>query len=138
MATGISDAELRAPVVKMVLYMMRMISDHYLQTDRFGAVADDLLLGCAIFVGQAEGRPMPVSKLADYAGVARPTATRKLAKMHAIGVLERNAAGRYLLPLSLINSVEALAASRNIRRRLTVTAATVSSLDSPAVADNEA
>lgn len=133
----ITEATHRVPIAKMVLYMMRIASEHYMKTSRFGAEADDLLLGCAVFVGQAERRPMSASKLAEYAGIPRPTAIRKLAQMHDMGILERTESGHYLIPLKLINSAEAMAASRSIRRSLIRTAANVSSLDASPVASGE-
>jgi len=61
---------------------------------KFGSRADDLVLCCAIFVGEAEGKPMTAAKLADYAGIPRPTVARKLREMIGTGVITLSAGGQ--------------------------------------------
>lgn len=57
-------------------------------------VSVDLALICsAVFIGQAEGRPMTAGKLAAYIGIPRPTIIRKLQLLHTRGIVAQVAGG---------------------------------------------
>ena len=49
-----------------------------------------LLIGCAIMVGHAEGRPMNATKIAHYIGLPRMTVIRKLNEFLRSGVIARH------------------------------------------------
>lgn len=87
MTQKIHNASQRALVARALLDALRAFGAAYLGHKRFGARADELVLLAAVFVGQAEGRPMNASKLADYAGMPRPTVIRKLQALARRGVL---------------------------------------------------
>ncbi|AWM87343.1 helix-turn-helix domain-containing protein [Microvirga sp. 17 mud 1-3] len=88
----------REPVVaRLVLALVCEISRSILNQERFGTHADTVILCCAIHVGHAEGRPMSASKLADYAGMPRPTVIRKLRELEACGAIERTAGGGFVM-----------------------------------------
>lgn len=77
---------------------------------------------------------MNASKLADYAGVARPSVIRKLARLQQRGLINCNDCV-YTIPEKLLNAPEAVASASKIRRALTETAAMVSKMDGMTVAD---
>lgn len=136
MQNGILEAELRLPVVRLAITMIRSATKIYFRSDRYGATADELIICLAIFIGQAEGRPMNAGKLAQYAGVPRPSAIRKLASLEKRGIVS-HVDGAYLIPESVINSEVAMTLARRVRRRLIEKATKVSKMDSLAVARND-
>ncbi|EHP42310.1 hypothetical protein OR16_15314 [Cupriavidus basilensis OR16] len=64
---------------------------------RFASHAGDVLLVCAVAVGDLEGKPMTAWKLAAYVGMPRPTIVRRLARMARAGLVARDGRGRYSL-----------------------------------------
>lgn len=82
--------------VKLMLRLTSLISAHRLGDKNHGSRADDVMLLCAIFVGQHENRPMTASKLAQYVGIPRPTVVRKLQAMKAAGLVAISAAGHVI------------------------------------------
>jgi DNA-binding IclR family transcriptional regulator len=114
---AIQKARERAIVAKLMLDTMREFGAAYLKRKRFGSSADELLLLAAVLVGQAEGRPMATAKVAEYAGVARPSAIRKLDRMVKRGIVEK-VDGRYLIPEHVANSARVLRAADAARKRI--------------------
>lgn len=58
----------------------------------------DVILACAVFVGQAERRPMTAAKLAGYVGIPRATVVRHLARMAELGMLRQDDRKRWAIP----------------------------------------
>ncbi len=114
----IRNARQRALLASAMLDVLRAFGAAYLGHKRFGARADELVLLAAVFVGQADGRPMNASKLADYAGIPRPTVIRKLKALARRGVLERIDGGLYALPACVVNSAAVLRAADASRKRI--------------------
>lgn len=81
----------------------------------------DLLICVALFVGQAEGRPMSAAKVAVYIGIPRGTVARRLAGLVRDGLVERNSHG-YTVHLHHLNKPAAIDAHRK-HRKLIKTAA---------------
>jgi hypothetical protein len=83
----------------------------------------DIILLCAVMIGHAEGRPMTAAKLAEYVGIARPTAIRHLQELMANGVINQDAGKRWKLRTSdqdrrdLIDSV-IVASTQHIRKAM--------------------
>lgn len=123
MTQKIHNASQRALVARALLDALRAFGAAYLGHKRFGARADELVLLAAVFVGQAEGRPMNASKLADYAGMPRPNVIRKLQALARRGVLERIDSGLYALPACVVNGAAVLRAADASRKRIRSAAA---------------
>lgn len=96
-----SDA---AEVCRLHLMIARSISHALFKSNKYGSNADDVVLCCAVFIGQVEGRPMTAGKVADYVGIPRPTVVRKLRALVQAGVVTAGCRGRF----SLSNDVLAL------------------------------
>lgn len=124
MPATIEHGQQRAQLAQALLDVMRLFSSAYFQGERFGSRADDLLLYAALFIGQAEGRPLNHSKLADLAGLPRPTVIRKLKSFQARGAVERVGDG-FVLSLSVVNSPEAIQAAEAARRSIRKTASAI-------------
>jgi hypothetical protein len=111
----IIDVRQRAVVMSALLEMMRALALGYHGTPYFGRNADAVILRAAVFIGQAEGRRMNVSKLAEYCGIPRATAIRKLSAMAKQGILHKGPDGVYCVPIALANSPDVLQMSRQMR-----------------------
>lgn len=109
-----------------MLDVMRAFCAAYLGRKRFGSCADELVLLAAVFVGQAEGKPMATAKVAEYAGVARASAIRKLDRMVKRGIVEK-VGRRYVLPARVVNSAAVLRAADAARKRIRRAAAAMAS-----------
>lgn len=75
--------------------MMRGAYTAYFDDDNLASNSDLLLLCMAVGVGQMEGKPMSALKLAQYIGMPRPTAMRKLAELQALGLIQRPTRSKY-------------------------------------------
>lgn len=118
MSQRINHARQRALLASALLDVLRAFGTAYLGHQRFGARADELVLLAAVFVGQAEGKPMNASKLAAYAGIPRPTVIRKLRALARRGVLERIDGGLYALPARVVNGATVMRAADVARKRI--------------------
>ena len=98
-----------AELAKGLLEVARLFSKVCFPRDgeRYATRADDLILYAALFVGQAEGRPMNHSKLAEYAGMSRPTVVRKVAALMEQGTVVK-VGGGYALTPSAVNRAAAV------------------------------
>lgn len=112
----------QAAILHLVLDLTRILSAGVLRRKRFGASADYMLLLCAVGVGELEGRPLTAHKLADQAGIPRPSVVRKLAEMEATGLVHRLKGGAYTLAPGVLDSPEAVAALRAAAKRVTAVA----------------
>ncbi|MFV8595070.1 hypothetical protein [Ralstonia pseudosolanacearum] len=117
MTQKIHQAGQRALLASALLDVMRAFGAAYLGTEKFGARADELALLAAVFIGCAEGRPMATAKVAEYAGVARASAIRKLDRMVQRGIVEK-VGRRYVLPAHVVNGTAVLRAADVARKRI--------------------
>ena len=111
----IHHARERSIVATVMLDVRRAFGAAYLKRKRFGSSADELLLLAAVFVGQAEGRPMATAKVAEYAGVARPSAIRQRGLMEKSGPI----------PDHVVNSAAVMKAATASRKRIRRSAAAI-------------
>ncbi len=128
MPPRITNAKQRVEILKMLLEVMRGFCSAYFNGSRFGSCAPDLILVGAIFVGQAEGRPMNATKLAAFAGMPRATVIRRLAVLIREGLVVRAGSG-FVVPEALLNSDRVLAAASSARKHMASTSAKLSKMD---------
>jgi hypothetical protein len=104
-----AKAEQRALVLRTVMEMMRSACRAYVGSEDIGPYALDLVLGMAIMVGQAEGRPMSTSDIANYTGTPRSTVLRKLKQFEQRGTVRTKLVGtRRLVWLLQVNDPQVL------------------------------
>lgn len=125
----------RLAITRMAVWVVRAIAKEYLGTDMAGSVADDVLLVIAIFIGQAERRPMTAAKLADYAGMPRATVVRKLRELKARGLVELTD-GHATLPTEKLNAPGLTDAVAQAAREIHRLAANLSKMDAEPIADD--
>lgn len=90
--------EYGAIVAKLFIELARTSVELFLQSEGTNDVADAVLCA-AIFIGQAEGRPMTASSLSAYIGVPRPTVIRKLNALKARGIVAPSIHKTWVLPV---------------------------------------
>lgn len=119
--------EQRTTILRLVLDLARILSAGLLGQERFGASADDLLLVTAVAVGEAEGKPLSAWKLAEQAGIPRPSVVRKLTELEAIGLVRKVDATRWGLGPGVLDRPDASNALQEAAKRVAVAAGRVGS-----------
>lgn len=72
------NSELRGLVAKTIIEALRGFSVLNFGNPNIGETIEENLIVAAIVIGQAEGRPLSASDIANYIGLPRPTVIRKL------------------------------------------------------------
>lgn len=120
----------RLVVIKVVMNFMQALAETWLHEKKFATVADDVLLCCAIYVGQAERRPFKVAKLASYAGLPRTTVIRRLKGLQERGIIEMSQEGRYvLMPVTKLNDARVVETFEAFVQHLQQAAAKLAEMD---------
>lgn len=78
-------AKQRGAICEAVLMALRAYSMAYFGDDKIGDHCPELIIGCAIMVGQSAGKPLTASDIAGFTGFPRSTVVRHLNKMEAAG-----------------------------------------------------
>lgn len=112
----------RALVCRNTIDALRTYSDAYFGTPNLGDNPVALIVGCALIVGQSEGRLMSATDVSEYLGVPRATVVRILHGFARRGVLGTVRDGRriqYYVVEANSRSVE-IKVSRMVARTLNV------------------
>jgi DNA-binding transcriptional ArsR family regulator len=83
---------------KLLLVLVKTLAERMNSDGLEKPALADVILICAVFVGQAERRPMSAAKIAEYVGIPRPTAIRHLARLEAAGMLRQDAKKHWSIP----------------------------------------
>ena len=133
MPRQIKHVDHRVVTVKTTLEIMRLFSTAYFKAKHYGSCATDFVVVAAVFVGQAEGRPLNASKISNFAGLPRPTVIRKLAELQTAGIVARQG-NAYSVPPDVANSNEIVNAAMAARKQIVDAAAKLSKLDTKGIA----
>lgn len=87
-------------ISRLLLEIMKSAAKNFLGVEYPASAADEVMLCAAVHIGQCEGRRMSSGKLAEYAGMPRATATRKLRELKERGLLDLDDQGRWCLATS--------------------------------------
>lgn len=128
MPKSMPEAERRLIVARLMLELFRQTGP-IIGRDEFGPHCTDMLLMAAVYIGQAEGKPMNASKLAIYSGIPRPTVVRRLAALQSEGLVIRHDGSRFSLVSAKFATPQARAAFSAQRRAIHLSAAALSKLD---------
>lgn len=108
----------RVIICKLAIDLMREIAAAYIDSDRAAVVADEILICLAVCVGYLERRPLTAAKAAEFVGMPRATAIRKLASLEQRGFVLRAAGGKFTLPSALMNSPTVVECVRSLERAI--------------------
>ena len=78
-------------IARLFFEMTRVIHKTYMPDTRFGTFLDLVPVGYAIFLGQAEGRPMGLTGLARFLDIPRSSVQRRIDMLIEQGIVERRA-----------------------------------------------
>jgi DNA-binding IclR family transcriptional regulator len=113
----------------MMIDIMRTVHGAYAPaSEPFGARLETFFVGLCIAVGDLDGRPFSVAKIASYMRVPRTTVMRRLARLQSWGLIERE--GRYYyLREKTLNSLIGMRSYQHVRRVLNTATAELAILD---------
>ena len=108
----------RLVLCRLMFDIMRNLHGAYAPTaEPFGGRLETFFVGICVALGQFDGRPFSVAKIAAYMRVPRTTVTRRLTRLESWGLIYR--AGRhYYMHEKTLNSLVGLRSYQQIRRAL--------------------
>jgi len=121
-------------VSRMVLDILRVVSEGYLGEPYSAIVLGDVLLCMAVDIGTTQGRPMTAAKLATYIGMPRATAIRRLKALEKRGLVEfQEVQNTYTVPAHMVQRLNVLKGRRQVERFVHQTSQALSKMDTRAI-----
>jgi len=125
----VEKARQRLVLCRLMIDIMRTIHRAYVPaSEPFGVRLETGFIGLCIAVGDLEGRPFSVAKIATYMHVPRTTVIRKLAQLKSWGLIDREGR-RYYLREKIFNSLIGMGSYQQARRILNRATAELAILD---------
>ncbi len=126
----ITFAAQRLAIARLTLDLLKAAAKVNLGDDAaYGTHSTELAIFLAVIVGQLEGRPLSVSKVATYAGMPRASVDRKLREMCAVGSIKRTSGLKYFIPTERMNSADRVAITRQLAEQIKGVATVLSKMD---------
>lgn len=129
MPKTIKNAERRRVVLQLTIDIVVSLCKAYFDGKRPGESMPDALICAALVIGQAEGRPLNASKLAEFLGMARPTVIRRLSKLESEGKVERRGL-MFVVRREVANSDRVISANLKASRMIARAGMILSNMDS--------
>jgi DNA-binding IclR family transcriptional regulator len=109
--------------------VMRTLHGTYVPaSEPFGTRIETLFIALCVAIGDTDGKPFSVAKIAAYMRVPRTTVIRRLDQLHSWGVIDRR--GRhYYLQKEALNSLVGMKSYQQVRRILSEATNKLSVLD---------
>jgi hypothetical protein len=125
----IKAARQRLVLCHLMIDIMRSLHGAYAPTtEPFGSRLETFFIGLCVALGEIEGRPFSISKIAAYMRVPRTTVMRRLDLLRSWGLIYRH--GRhYYLQENPLNSLIGMRSYQQIRRLLSKAGEELSALD---------
>jgi biotin operon repressor len=114
----IKVARQRLVLCRLMIDIMRNLHGAYAPaTEPFGGRLETFFIGLCVALGEIEGKPFSVTKIAAYMRVPRTTVMRRLERLQRWGVIYRQ--GRhYYMEDKTLNSLLGMRSYQQIRRLL--------------------
>jgi biotin operon repressor len=126
---NIKAARQRLVLCRLVIDIMRNLHGAYAPaSEPFGTRLETFFIGLCVALGQLDGRPFSVTKIAAYMRVPRATVTRRLTRLERWGLIYRRG-HYYYLHENALNSLIGLRSYQQIRRILGRTSEELTILD---------
>src|SRR6516164_5192436 len=114
----IRNARQRLVLCRLMIDIMRTVHGAYAPvTESFGTRLETAFVGLCVAVGDMEGKPFSVAKIATYMHVPRTTVIRRLDRLASWGVIDRRG-HRYYVNEKTINSLVGMGNYRQVRQIL--------------------
>ena len=125
----IRDARQRLVLCRLMIDIMRTVHGAYAPvTESFGTRLETFFIGLCVAVGDMEGKPFSVAKIASYMRVPRTTVIRRLDQLQRWGLIDRQGRHYYLYEKTL-NSLIGMRSYQQVRRLLSKATEELSVLD---------
>ena len=114
----IKEGQQRLVLCRFMIDIMRTVHGAYApMTEPFGTRLETFFIGSCVAVGDIDGKPFSVAKIAGYMRVPRTTVIRRLDRLQNWGLIERR--GRYYyLHERTLNSLIGMRSYQQVRRLL--------------------
>jgi len=118
MREEIKKARQRLIFCRLLIGIMRSVHEAYVPTnERFGTRLETMFVGLCIYIGDIEGKPFSVSKIAAYMCVPRTTVVRRITQLQRWNLVSRRGR-RYYVREEKLNSILGMQSYERIRRIL--------------------
>src|SRR5262249_57366770 len=88
----IKNAQQRLVLCHLMIDIMRSVHDAYAPAgEPFGVRLETFFIGLCVAIGDIDGKPFSVAKIAAYMRVHRTTVIRRLARLQSWGLIDRRA-----------------------------------------------
>ena len=126
---GIKAARQRLVLCRLMFDIMRNLHGAYAPiTEPFGNRLETFFIGLCVVLGQLDGRPFSIAKIAGYMRVPRTTVMRRLKRLESWGLIYR-AGHHYFMHEKAFNSLLGVRSYQQIRRILSKTTEELTVLD---------
>ena len=125
----VEKARQRLVLCRLMIDIMRTVHGAYAPSrEPFGARLETFFIALCIAVGDLDGKPFSVAKIASFMRVPRTTVIRRLARLQSWGLIDRE--GRqYHLREKTLNSLIGMRSYQQVRRVLDKATAELTVLD---------
>src|SRR5215475_13944822 len=125
----IKKARQRLVLCRLIVDMMRTVHGAYApDSEPFGSRLETFFIGLCVAIGDIDGKPFSVAKIAAYMRVPRTTVIRRLDRLQDWGLIHRQ--GRhYYLHDKRLNSLIGMRSYQQARRILSKATEELSALD---------
>ena len=125
----VEKARQRLVLCRLMIDIMRTVHGAYAPaSEPFGARLETFFIALCIAVGDLDGKPFSVAKIAAYMRVPRTTVIRRLARLQSWGLIDRQGRQYYLREKTL-NSLIGMRSYQQVRRVLNRATAELTILD---------
>jgi DNA-binding transcriptional ArsR family regulator len=125
----IARAQQRLVMCRLLVDIMRTLRAHYMPVNEpFGTRIETQFVGLCVAIGDIEGKPFSVAKIAAYMGMSRSTVIRRLEQLENWGVIERQGR-RYFIRPEKVNGIMGMRAYKQNRHLTTEAVDKLSVLD---------
>jgi hypothetical protein len=114
----IKKARQRLVLCRLMIDMMRSVHGAYApESEPFGTRLETFFIGLCVTLGDIDGKPFTVAKIAAYMRVPRTTGIRRLNRLQSWGLIERRSRHYYIHEKAL-NSLIGMRSYEHVRRIL--------------------
>lgn len=114
----IKNARQRLVLCRLMIDMMRNVHGAYAPaSEPFGSRVETFFIALCVALGDIDGRPFSVAKIASYMRVPRTTVIRRLNRLHSWGLIDREGR-RYFVREKMLNSLIGVRSYQQVRRLL--------------------
>jgi hypothetical protein len=125
----IAKAEQRLVMCRLLVDIMRTLRAHYIPANEpFGTRIETKFVGLCVAIGDLEGKPFSVAKIASYMGMPRSTVIRRLERLESWGIIERQGRRFFFRP-EKVNGIMGMQAYKQNRGLITKAVDKLNALD---------